>query len=123
MIKEEALLSFADLLEVASVCAPEGSYEMQMELVERCRSTRRAFVAKMPLRNLFRCDICGLQSGEVLMHFEDPKQPLQTEANSSIWETPVGHYVDMNKSELHRMLVHDADLSPAFQVLLQQATP
>ena len=123
MTKEEALLSFADLLEVADVCAPQRHYEMQAELVEQCRSMRRAFVAKMPVRHLCRCEICGLQTGEVLMHFEDPKQQLQVEANRLMWGTPVGHYVDIHKSELHRMLVHGADLSLAFQALLQQATP
>lgn len=57
------------------------------------------------------------------MHFEDPKQPLLAEANRLMWGTPVGHYVDIHKSELHCMLVHGEDLSPAFQAPLQQATP
>ncbi|WKB56008.1 hypothetical protein [Eleftheria terrae] len=120
MSMEVALLSFADLLEVADLCAPKRDYELQSELVEQCRSLRRAFVAKMPERHLFRCETCGLQTGEVLMHFEDPKQPLQTEANRLMWGTPVGHYVDIYKSALHQVLVHGADVPPALQTLLRQ---
>ena len=83
---------------------------------------RRAFVAKMPVRHLFRCDACGIQAGEVLMHFEDPNQPLQAEAHRLVWGVPIGHYADVHKSALHQMFVHGADMPSALKTLLEQVT-
>jgi hypothetical protein len=118
-LPQSSLLSFANLLEVADLCASPGSdYEVQRELVVECRRSLRPFLASMPVRHLFKCPICGVQRGEVEFHFEDPSRPLTMIPNQGLWGVPVGQHVDIELSVLHEVLVHGRNAPPALQELL-----
>ena len=115
---ESVLLSFANLLEVAHMCSGGADvYAKQGALVSLCRSTKRPFLATMPLRSRYKCTVCGMESGQAELHFEDPSQPLEGEPNS-LWLNPVGAFVDIEMSELHSILVHGANAPASLQALL-----
>lgn len=118
-----ALLSFANLLKTANMCALGKDYEKQVELVTHCRETGRAFLASMPVRHRFRCATCGVETTEVELHFEDPKQPPSGPTLPGMWGTPIGRHFDIDLSTLHNMLSHGQELPSEFTTLLVSATP
>jgi hypothetical protein len=118
-----ALLAFANLLETAHVCALGKTYEKQEELVAQCRAEGRAFLASLPVRHRFRCEVCGVEATEVELHFEDPKQALAAPAAAGMWGTPIGRHFSTNLSSLHRILSHTQELPAEFETLLESVTP
>jgi hypothetical protein len=118
-----ALLEFANLLETAHLCALGKTYEKQEELVGQCRTERRAFLASMPVRHRFRCEICGVETAEVELHFEDPKQELSAPAARGMWGTPVGRHFGTDLSSLHSMFAHGRELPEEFADLLHGLCP
>lgn len=118
-----ALLSFANLLETADMCALGKSYEKQEELIAHCREVGRAFLASMPVRHRFRCPTCGVETTEVELHFEDPKQSPSGPTLPGMWGTPIGRHFGIDLSVLHNMLSHGQELPSEFATLLKSATP
>jgi len=112
------LQAFANLLEISRLCALATTYEKQKELVENFRTEGRAFLASMPLRHRFRCALCGVETGEAELHFEDPKQPLPGAVSDGLWGRPVGRYFAASFSSLHSMLEHSNELPVDFAELL-----
>jgi hypothetical protein len=123
MNPETALLSFVDLLQAAHLCALGKSYEKQEAFVVECREARRAFLASMPMRHRFHCSACGVQTAEVELHFEDPKQTLSGLASPGRWGTPIGRHFRVDLSALHNMLSHGRELPEEFATLLKSVTP
>jgi hypothetical protein len=117
------LLAFADLLATAHLCALGSRYEKQEELVAHCRAQSRAFLASMPVRSRFRCAECGVETTEVELHFEDPKQQLSVPAPQGMWGQPSGRYFATDLSRLHQMLQHSKVLPEEFAALLASAKP
>jgi len=120
-----ALLGFANLLEIAHLSSPGDSYRKQEELLRHCRATRKAFLATMPVRHRYKCEVCGIEEGEAWVHLEDPTQQLATSAWQRMeylecWSTPVGLFVDLHRSELHHIAVHGAEASREFVTLLSE---
>jgi hypothetical protein len=102
-----ALLLFPSLLEVAHLSAPaESTYDRQAELVAECRRNGAPFLASMPLRSRFNCPYCKVERTEVELHFEAPEQPFLDAKSGSMWGAPVGHFVDIDHSALHKIFVH-----------------
>jgi hypothetical protein len=103
-----ALFSFADLLGIARLCSGNDAYDLQDALVQQCRSQGRPFLATMPVRHTFKCDVCGVERGEAELHFEDPRLPLDQPAEHGTWSIPpnVGRFVDIDLSQLHAVLAH-----------------
>ena len=102
-----ALLSFANLLDVANLCASGGqAYELQAQLATVCREAKRPFLATMPVRNRFKCPVCGVEQTQAELHFEDPRQPISGPATEWMWSKPIGRFVDIDLSKLHGILVH-----------------
>ncbi|MFB9240482.1 hypothetical protein IV454_24930 [Massilia antarctica] len=112
-----ALLSFANVLEVAELCASDP-YERQSQLVAECRAMKMPFLASMPLRHRFSCPVCGLQRGEVELHFEDPRQVREMPSDQGMWGTPAGQFYQDSFSSMHAILVHGADVPIKLQTLL-----
>jgi hypothetical protein len=117
------LLAFADLLATAHLCALGRTYEKQEDLVTHCRAKGRPFLASMPVRHRFRCAECGVETTEVELHFEDPRQQLSAPASQGMWGQPLGRYFATDLSSLHRMLQHSAMLPEEFAALLASAKP
>jgi hypothetical protein len=70
---ELAILKFANLLWAANISAQGGrGYERQEELITIFREKNLPFVAIMPMRHRYQCDICHLDQGESVYHFENP---------------------------------------------------
>ncbi|MBW8845580.1 MAG: hypothetical protein JF607_11500 [Burkholderiales bacterium] len=112
------LLAFANLLETAHLCALGNTHEKQEELVAFCRAEGRAFLASMPVRHRFRRALCGIETGEVELHFEDPKQPIEGAAPHGVCGQPVGRHFATDFSVLHAMLEHSKELPEEFAALL-----
>ena len=123
MNPDTALLSFANLLEAATLCAFGKRYEKQEEFVAHCREVRRAFLASMPFRHHFHCPLCEVEATEVKLHFEDPKQTLSGPASPGMWGTPIGRHFSVDRSALHEMLSHGRELPEEFAALLKSTTP
>jgi hypothetical protein len=117
------LLAFADLLATAHLFALGSTYEKQDELIAHCRAQRRAFLASMPVRHRFHCAECGVETTEVELHFEDPKQPLSVPTSQGMWGQPSGRYFATDLSSLHRMFQHSEMLPEEFAALLASAKP
>lgn len=113
-----ALLEFANLLEAAHLCALGRTYEKQEELVAQCRAEGRAFLASMPVRSRFRCDVCGVETTEVELHFEDPRQEPSGTPVRGMWDVPAGRHFDTELSALHAMFSHGRELPQEFAALL-----
>ena len=116
-----ALFPFSNLLEITRLSALAESYEKQQELVSLCRETGRAFLASMPTRHRFRCEACGIETTEVELHFEDPKQAPIGQVTFGMWGTPKGHHFCIDLSGLHGILSHDHALPAEFTALLEGA--
>ena len=113
-----ALLYFTNLLEIAHLLAPGGQvYEKQEELIADCRRAKKPFFSAMPLRHRVECPTCRMQQGEVRMHFEDPRFPIQISSVEVHSSTPSGTYVDIDRSVLHGILVHGNSMPHELQVL------
>jgi hypothetical protein len=97
------------------------SYKKQQELVALSRETGRAFLASMPTRHRFRCGACGIETTEVELHFEDPKQAPIGRVTFGMWGTPQGHHFSIDLSALHGILSHDQALPAEFTALLEGA--
>jgi hypothetical protein len=123
MNPDTALLSFANLLHAASLCALGKTHEKQEEFIAHCRDARRAFLASMPIRHQFYCSTCGVEATEVALHFEDPKQTLSGPALPGRWGTPTGRHFGIDLSALHNMLSHGHELPEEFAALLKNVTP
>lgn len=116
---KNGLLFFANLLEVAHVSAPAGRhYEVQEELVLTCRESKRPFLASMPLRHRFTCPTCGVQRGEMALHFEDPGRSVTDAKSAGLFGVPLGHSFDVQLSALHEMLAHKRPMPQALHDLL-----
>ncbi len=116
---KRGLLFFANLLEVAHLSAQAGrDYEAQEELVSLCRESKRPFLASMPLRHRFTCPTCGVQRGEVALHFEDPGRSLSEPRSAGLFGVPAGQSFDVELSDLHGMLVHEKPIPQALHDLL-----
>ena len=109
-------VSFIDTLGVSSLGIPSDIYEEQEKLVALCRENRQPFFASMPVRSHFHCKVCGLQSTQVLIQFEDPCRPSSSNKSMFMWGKPVGLFFRINQSELHEIIAHGA---PAPSALLE----
>lgn len=116
---DHALLRFASLLELAGIIDIKRIYDKQNELVEECRKLGRPFIATMPVRSRFHCEICGIQAGEALVYVEDPTQPLNETASSAHWRPAAGLFVALEQSTLHNIFAHGEKPSEDFVKLLK----
>ena len=116
-----SLISFSNLLEITRLCALAESYKKQQELVGLRRETGRAFLASMPTRHRFRCEACGIETTEVELHFEDPKQAPIGRVTLGMWGTQRGRHFSIDLSALHGILSHDQALPAEFTALLEGA--
>jgi len=104
-----ATLQFSNLLEIASLSAPEGDgYKRQEELINIFRERNQPFVATMPMRHRCRCEICGVERGESIYHFENPAILCEGIENQIMWGPPKGVWVQIETTELHSILAHGA---------------
>jgi hypothetical protein len=104
---EIAVLQFANLLEIASLAAPDGeSYKHQEKLIHIFRERNQPFVAIMPMRHRIRCEICGVERGESIFHFENPGIPSKGDEKQIMWGPPKGVWVQIETAELHGALAH-----------------
>jgi len=118
---ETSLLQFANVLDVAHMCAGAGDvYGKQEELIASCRVDGKAFLATNPLRSRYKCSVCAVESGEAELHFEDPSQPITDAA--TLWSQPVGAFADIALSELHGILVHGNPMPWELKSLLEGVT-
>lgn len=100
-------LQFANLLEIAYLSAEDGDgYAMQEKLIKACRDEGAPFVAIMPMRHRFRCEICKVDRGESIYHFENPMVPDNREERDIMWGPAVGIWAQVETSELHNVLAH-----------------
>src|SRR3712207_1762913 len=97
------ILSFADLYEPAHLLDPAHGYEKQDELRAYCRSAGKPFLYKLPFRHRWRCPACGIETGEVHLHFEDPSQPLDElmEGLTTGPDDPAGYFCPIDFTTLH----------------------
>ena len=112
-------LQFANLLEIANLSAQDGDgYSMQEELINACRDKRVPFVAIMPMRHRFRCEICKVERGESIYHFENPMVPNNREESNIMWGPVFGVWVQVETGELHNVLAHGEEPSQNLKQVL-----
>ena len=109
---------FIDTLGIASLGVPLDSYEQQDRLIALCREKRQPFFASMPVRSQFHCAFCGLRSTQVEIQFEDPRRASIGSTDNYLWNTPVGLFFQIDQSQLHQIVVHDAPTPPLLLELL-----
>ena len=121
MSLEFQALKFANLLAIADLSASNGDgYAKQEKLIGHFRAKKQPFVATMPMRHRFRCDVCRVERGESIYHFENPKVPHGAKSNSEVmWGTPVGVWIQIKTSELHSVLAHGNEPSSSLRLVLE----
>ena len=119
MTDPNVLFRFVNVLHVAQVCAAgSDAYQLQEALVAECRAKKTPFLAEMPLRLQVQCPVCKVTQGEVEMHFEDPNQLITSNDEISYWQSPVGHFVNIQRSVLHGIFAHGNDMPENLKALL-----
>lgn len=105
---EHSVLMFADLLALARIAtANTPVYEKQDALITEFRKIKKPFLATMPMRHRFMCELCGLEQGESLLHFENPAVPDESEGMSMKFGKPAGIWAFIRSEQLHKILAHD----------------
>ncbi len=115
---EEKLLAFRSAYEAAHLLEPVNIYRKQEEMVAKCRALKKQFLASMPVRHRFKCEVCGIEMGEVELHFEDPAQPLANGSTFTYFGTPAGLFLYTDLSTIHGALCHGKPIPETLQVLL-----
>jgi hypothetical protein len=80
-------LQFANLLDMANLSASEGDvYKKQEDLIELFRQRMQPFLATMPMRHRTKCEICKVERGSSIFHFENPQinNTVKSEAKNFI---------------------------------------
>jgi hypothetical protein len=104
---ELAILQFSNLLAIANISALKGNgYEKQEELILEFRKRKQPFLATMPMRHRYRCELCGFEQGESIFHFENPNIPANEVNKEITWCNPDGMWAQSQTGELHRILAH-----------------
>ena len=112
MTFETSFFKFAYLHELASMGV--DTYERQDALIQQCRDEGRPFLAIMPLRHMFRCDVCGVQQGEAILHFEEPRRAGKTGVGEALWPSEFS-FIEVNRSGMHASIAHGEPLPAAAQ--------
>ena len=115
---ELCTLEFANLHEIAMLSAYDG-YKRQDELIKILREKNQPFVAIMPYRHRCRCDVCGIERGESMYHFENPSVPCEKIGGEIMWGPPKGLWCVIETSELHAILAHGAEPTKKFKKVLE----
>lgn len=119
MPPEIQALEFANLLEIANLSADDGDgYAKQESLVRSFRAKKKPFLAIMPMRHRFRCDVCRMERAESIYHFENPNITDDQNEKDIMWGSAVGIWVQVEASELHRALAHGDEASQKLQEVL-----
>jgi len=113
-------LQFANLLSIANVSALDGEgYKRQEQLVEIFRERKQPFLATMPMRHQYQCEICKVRSGESIFHFENPNMPVDKTTKKAMWGVPAGISAQIETRELHEILAHNREPGEALKKVLR----
>lgn len=105
-------LQFANLLDMASLSAIDGeAYKKQEELIEIFRQRKQPFLATMPMRHRTKCEMCRVERGDSIFHFENPQVNNTAKDEAIMWGSPVGIWVQVETEELHNVLAHGVEPS------------
>jgi len=119
MNTELAMLKFSNLLEIANISAQGGKgYERQEELVTIFREKNLPFLAIMPMRHRYRCDLCQIEQGEAIFHFENPGAKSNRISKEIMWGPAKGAWAQIETAQLHRMLAHGEKVTSELQEVL-----
>lgn len=114
---EEKLFAFIDAYQISHLLDPVNIYRKQEEIVAKCRALKRPFLASMPVRHRFKCEVCGIEMGEVELHFEDPSQPIGNDSTFTYFGSPAGQFLYTDLSTIHGVLVHGKPMAEIFHAL------
>jgi hypothetical protein len=119
---KQALFAFTDLGGMAHLWT--GAFpNAKHELVAEFRELRRPFVVSEPYRCFFECPVCGVQTGDAMYHYEDPRQPVDGSTNEplSVLGPVAGRYVQVEYSVLHGIIAHGQPMPPALALIFAEA--
>lgn len=113
----ELLDRFIDLAKVTASLPPAQLEENQRKWVGHCRSIGQPFVASTPHPNPFFCRLCGAESPEAALYFEDPGQNRVPDVPEP-WGPACGKSILTWTSVLHAFRAHGEPLPPELRAFL-----